>query len=483
MTHTPSAAGPPAPPVPQVPAQPGHSGPLPGPGSRPSGDQSASPPGTLARRSAWAETTARLRAAATTEPGRLRIIGAVLAVLVVAFGAVTAFEIADRASAADDVVSHSQPLSADAASIYRSLADADTAAASGFLTGAQEPAAVRERYRKDIASASRLLVKAAANTDSSSESGRWIATLNEQLPRYTGLVERARANNRQGLPLGGAYLRYANQQMTTELLPAAQKLYDAETARLEDDDGAARLWPFLSLAIGVVALGGLFWAQRRNYHRTNRVFNHGLLAATAASTVVLLWLGVGHTVARAELNNARAHGQESLKVLNDARINSLKARANENLTLVARGAVLTADGKSDKYETDYTAGMSRLRTSLGRAEGLADDGEGRTPVEDAVSAVSEWKTRHKSASDTDKAGDYEGALAKVIGSKDSTGQSFDRVDAALEKALAHEQAEFTQSAEDGRGALTGLPVGAAVLAVLGALGAVLGIGRRLSEYR
>ncbi|WP_351227722.1 hypothetical protein [Streptomyces sp. NPDC002133] len=424
-----------------------------------------------------------MRAAATTEPGRLRIIGAVLAALVVAFGAVTAFEIADRASAADAVVNRSQPLSADAASIYRSLADADTAAASGFLAGAQEPAEVRERYRKDISNASLLLVKAAANTDGSTESGRFIATLNEQLPRYTGLIERARANNRQGLPLGGAYLRYANQQMTSELLPAAQKLYEAETARLDEDHGDARLWPFLSLAIGVGALGVLVWAQRRNYHRTNRVFNHGLLAATAASTVVLLWLAVGHTVARTELNDARAHGQESLKVLNDARINSLKARANENLTLVARGAVLTADGKSDKYETDYTSGMDRLSDSLGRARTLADDGEGRTPVAAAVSAVSEWKSRHKSASDTDKAGDYEGALAKVIGEKESTGQSFDRVDNALEQALAHEQAEFTKSAEDGRGALTALPVGAAVLAVLGAVGAVLGIGRRLSEYR
>ncbi|WP_423247035.1 hypothetical protein [Streptomyces pratisoli] len=488
MTHTPNQGGPPAPPVPQVPAQPGPlpgalPAPLPGPGSRPSADESASPPGTLARRSAWAETTAQLRAAATTEPGRLRIIGAVLAALVVAFGVVTALEIADRATAADDVVSRSQPLSADAASIYRSLADADTAAASGFLAGAQEPAATRNRYHQDIASASRLLVKAAANTDSSTESGHWIATLNEQLPRYTGLIERARANNRQGLPLGGAYLRYANQQMTTELLPAAQKLYDAETARLYDDHGDARLWPFLSLGIGVAALGGLVWVQRRNYLHTNRVFNHGLLAATAASAVILLWLGVGHAVARVELNDARAHGQESLKVLNDARISSLKARANENLTLVARGAVLTADGKSDKYETDYTSGMSRLHDSLVRAESLADDGEGRTPVATAVTAVSEWKTRHKSASDTDKAGDYDGALAKVIGSKGSTGQCFDQVDAALDRALAHEQAEFTQSAQDGRGALAGLPIGAAALAVLGALGAILGIGRRLSEYR
>ncbi|WP_406000822.1 hypothetical protein [Streptomyces sp. NBC_00829] len=464
MTHPPNVrSAPQSAPPPHAPAQP-----------------PVQPP---AQRGAWSVGKERLRAAATTEPGRLQIIGAVLAVLVVAFGAVTAVEVADRASAADDVVSRSQPLSADAASIYRSLADADTAASSGFLAGATKSPAMDERYRKDIALASRLLIKAATNTDSSSESGRQIATLNEQLPRYTGVIETARSYNRQGLPLGGAYLRYANEQMTEDLLPAAQKLYDAETARLESDDEDARFWPVFAPALGVVALGALFWAQRRNYRRTNRVFNHGLLAATAASTVVLLWLAVGQTVARAELNDAKVHGQKSLKILNDARINSLKARANENLTLVARGAVLTADGKSDKYETDYTSGMAKLGEQLSEAQKLADDGEGRAPVTAAVASVSEWKSRHGSASATDKAGDYDGALEKVIGPKVSTGQSFDQVDQALAKALGHEQREFTQAAEDGRGALTGLPIGAAVLAALGAAGAVLGINRRLSEYR
>ncbi|WUG05207.1 hypothetical protein OG803_23145 [Streptomyces sp. NBC_00467] len=430
------------------------------------------------------EAKDRLRTAATTEPGRLQIIGAVLAALVVVFGAVTAFEISDRAAAADDVLSRSQPLSADAASVYRSLADADTAASSGFLAGAdKEPPGVRERYEKDIALASKLLIKAATNTDSDSESGRQIATLNEQLPVYTGRIETARTYNRQGLPLGGAYLRFANEQMTKVLLPAAQKLYDAETARLDQDDADARYWPVLSLVLGVAALGGLVWAQRRNYRRTNRVFNRGLVAATAASTVVLLWLAVGHTVARAELNDAREHGQKSLKVLNDARIDSLKARANENLVLVARGAVLTDDGKNDKYETEFSSGMKELGAGLEAARKLADDKEGRDPVTVASNSMDEWKKRHVSASSTDRSGDYEGAVDKVIGPKASTGECFDLVDDALETALAHEQSEFTRAAEDGRGALGGLPIGAAVLAVLGAAGAILGINRRLSEYR
>ncbi|MER7044625.1 hypothetical protein ABT391_06870 [Streptomyces jumonjinensis] len=474
MTHPPDvrstprsapASGPAAPP-----------GPFASPGAAPDGPP---PP-----RGALAEGRARLRAAATTEPGRLRIIGAVLAALVVAFGAVTAFEVAGRASAADDVVSRSQPLSAEAASVYYSLADADTAASSGFLAGAaKEPAQVRERYEKDIARASRLLIKAATSTDDSSDSGRQITVLNEQLPVYTGRIETARAYNRQGLPLGGAYLRFANEQMTTVLLPAAQKLYDAERARLDRDDEEARFWPVLSLALGLLALGALGWAQRRTYLRTNRVFNHGLLAATAATAVVLLWLAGGHTLARSALHEAREDGQKSLTVLNDARISSLKARANENLVLVARGAVLTDDGKSDKYETEFGAGMRDLGEELSAALLHADDAEGRTAVESAQASVTEWRTRHKKVSETDRAGEYEGALKRVIGPGKSTGKSFDEVNAALEQALAHEQREFSRAAADGRDALDGLPAGAAALGLLGAAGAILGVNRRLAEYR
>ncbi|MFF2534715.1 hypothetical protein [Streptomyces cyaneofuscatus] len=455
-----------------------------GPQTQRAPEQAPAPTGLPAQRpGSWAVQSRRLRAAATTEPGRLQIIGAVLALLVVAFGAVTALEISHRASAADDVVGRSQPLSADAASIYRSLADADTMAAGGFLAGAQEPKAVQEQYRKDIEEAARLLVKASANTDSSTSSWREITTLNEVLPVYTGLIERARANNRQGLPLGGAYLRYANQKMTDELLPAAERLYAAETGRLDRDAADARRWPFLSLAAGLVVLGALVWMQRRNYRRTNRVFNHGLLVATAAASVVLLWLAVGHTVARTELRSAMTQGQESLDVLNNARINSLKARANENLTLVARGAVLTADGSADQYETDYTTGMKALREQLKEAERLADDASGSAPVAKAAKSVTEWQERHRKARATDDQGDYEGALQQIIGAEDSTGQSFQQVDSALRTALAHEQGEFTAAAEDGRGALRGLPTGAAALAVLGAVAAILGINRRLSEYR
>ncbi|MGV9554787.1 hypothetical protein [Streptomyces sp. NPDC003401] len=442
----------------------------------------AAPPG---RRTAFAEGVDRLRSAATTEPGRLRAIGAVLALLVVAFGAVTAWQTSDRAAAADDVLHKSQPLSSAAADIYRSLADANTAAAGGFLAGGQESAASRERYEDDIDTAAAKLVTAANNADAGSPSTAAITKLNTLLPEYKGLVERARTYNRQGFPVGGAYLRYANQKMQDEMLPAAEDLYERENQRLEDDYAAAKPYPWAAIALGVLALAALAWAQHRDYRRTNRVLNHGMVAASAASAVVLLWLVVGHSVARAQLNDSYEHGVRSLNVLHDARIASLKARGNENLTLVARGAetVKAGDTTVDAYDHDFTEEMAALDKGLAAAAGLADDPAGGKPVATAESAMAEWRKRHTAARAQDDNGNYEQALALVIGAKGATGECFDGVDASLASALDHERHEFRQAAGDGLDAMGGLPPGAAVLAVLAAAGAVLGIGRRLSEYR
>ncbi|MBW1601138.1 hypothetical protein JJV70_03270 [Streptomyces sp. JJ66] len=470
MPSAPPAAPGPLPPVPSALADPA-AGPAPdGPARR-------------GERGLWAEAAARTRAAAMTEPGRLRVIGAVLVVLVLACGAVTVWQVTARADAADAVLHSSQRLSADAAEIHRSLADANTTAASGFLAGGEEPRAAGERYDENIGTAAELITRAAASGEGSPAARSQLSVLGRGLPRYTGLVEAARANNRQGLPIGGAYLRYADQQMRTELLPAARTLYETETARYARDHEDATAWPWGALLLGAAALGTLGWAQRRHFLRTNRVFNRGLVAATGATVALLVWLAVAHGVAAAQLNDADESGARSQHVLNEALVAALEARGDEGMTLVARGG-------GAQYEETYQASMAALAGSgtgedglLGDALARADDAEGREPVSTARDQVARWRERHAEARELDNTGEYGDAVAKVIGPSDSTGEAFDAVDTALRDALAHERREFTDAARAGRGALTGLAVGAGILGLAGAAGVVAGMGRRLSEYR
>lgn len=475
MTHLPTAPPGPAPPAPPAP-----------------------PPETR-RRTAWSDGVARLRVAAHTEPGRLRIVGAALAGLLLLFGAVTIAQVADRTAVVGTVIDRSQPVSTDAASIYRSLADANTTAAAGFLAGGEEPAGVRRRYERDIETAAVLLAAAAAHSGGSEQAAKHIEVLSQGLPVYTGLVETARANNRQGLPLGGAYLRYADQQMQERLLPAAEALYDLETEHFQSDLDNARAWPWLAVGAGLLALAVLGWAQRRHYRRTNRVLNRGLVTATAATVVLQVWLVTAHAFARTALDDADRDAAQSLSVLYDGWTNALQARGHENMTLVARGA-------GDDFEEEYQKRMDELAgsRSLGRppeapfagaestgllhsALDLANNEEGRRPLREALSSTEAWRERHATARELENAGDYDAAVARVIGAGDayqgSTAETFDQVNDALGRAVTLEQEQFDQAAEGGRAALRGLVVGAVTCCVFGAAGALVGIGRRLSEYR
>ncbi|MEV8099565.1 CHASE3 domain-containing protein [Kitasatospora sp. NPDC085879] len=436
------------------------------------------------------ERLAELRRAAGTPPGRLRLAGAALVALLLLFGGTAVWQADQRASATDRVVEHSQPLSRDAAEVYRSLADADTTAASGFLLAGDEPAELRKRYEDDLATAAELLTRAAARTEANSEAQRRIDELNRQLPQYAGLVETARADNRLGLPLGGAYLRYASGLMQNTMLPAAQQLVAAESGRLDEDFDAAGALPAAAVLLGIVALAALGGYQVLLFRRTNRVFNPGLVAASAAVLAALGWLVVGSLVASGSLAAGRSGGAEPLRVLGQARTESLQARAAENLNLVARGA---SDSYGKRWQTVTVAlggapapgGGRAAGGTLERAAALAPAGEAGRRLDAARKQFAQWDARHDAAAASDWAGDYEAALRATVavGSDATTDAAWAAMDRELAAAGAAEQARFGAETSGVAGGYEALAAGAAVLAVLAAVGVVRGIGRRLAEYR
>ncbi|MFG2822367.1 hypothetical protein ACGFX4_23405 [Kitasatospora sp. NPDC048365] len=425
----------------------------------------------------------RLRSQAQTPPGRLRLAGGVLAALVLLFGTVAAWQVADRAAMASQVVSHSQPLSQDAAEIYRSLADADTTAAGGFLLAGAEPPEIRKRYQDDLATAARLLAQAAARTGSSPEAQRSVAELNQQLPRYAGLVETARANDRQGLPLGGAYLRYASKLMQQTMLPNAQKLVDAEAKQLDRDQETASAYPLVALLLGLLALGALARYQVVLFRRTNRVFNVGLVGASAAVLVAVVWLAAGSAAAGSALADSRQTGSRPLAELNRVRISALQAHAAENLNLVDRGSSDTYS-KAWKTLADPLNGPSRQPGSVAWASEVAPSGANAAMTEGGKQFAA-WQKRHQAAADQQASGDYDAALRATLSATggDTSDAAFNAMDEQFGKAAAIEQGRFEAAASGVGGSLELLAVGAAVLAVGAAIGVVRGVGRRLAEYR
>ncbi|MFE6053178.1 hypothetical protein ACFQ6N_20660 [Kitasatospora sp. NPDC056446] len=487
-----------------MPAAPGTPGAQKAPGApgtavlpRPAAPPAAGPGGVPARRpragavAVVGGVRGRLAQATRTAPGRLRLAGVVLAVLTVAFGALTAWQLTARAQAADRVVSYGQPLSRDAAEIHRRLADAATTATTGFLLAGNEPQKVRTDYTDDLKTAAQLITEASARTTSPAARTQ-LGKLNQQLPVYAGLVDTARANDRLGIPLGGAYLRYASEQMQNGLLPAAVELTRIENEALAKDYADAKSTPWAAYGLAAVTLAALVWVQVTLFRRTNRVFNPGLLGATAAVLAGGLWLAVTGLTTSAALVRADKEGGAPLRALNTARVDVLKARLAENLHYVARGSTAKYVKQWDDTTTslvgkdDTGAPMERRTGSLPTALTAAPSAA-RPSLLQAARQYDVWHGQHDAARAKEvKDSDYQGALDATVsadGGAPTSDATFHAVDQALAQAAGIEQDTFLKAARGTHNDLRNTAVGAALLGLAAAAAALGGLGRRLAEYR
>jgi hypothetical protein len=446
-----------------------------------------SSPRTMApvRQSASTTLGDGLRRTAGTTPGRFGLAMVGLVVLSLLTGVIGLLAVQGKSSTLDDLTTHREPFSAAAQQMYRSLSDADATAASAFLSSAVEPPALRERYQTDIEQAGAALAVAATDIEGVSDAAKPLAQLSTGIPVYTGLVERASANNAQGYPLGSAYLREADHLMQATLLPAAQALYAVDTQRVVEAQDDATSFPWAAAVLVVVLLVALFVTQRYLRRRTNRVLNVGLVVATIAVVVALLWSATGLILESVHVSHARSAGSAPADLLAQARTKALQARTDEMLTLVARGG--------QDYEAPFrqlTADIGGSNGSgglLGQVKASTSDPTMSAQVNQAITAAASWFDLHKQASTANGKGDFQTAVSVTLGSggagKPNEAAAFDKVDTALANATTQARTIFADQTGTASGWLTALPIGVLVLLVLAAAGAAVGLWQRLREYR
>jgi hypothetical protein len=421
----------------------------------------------------------RLTTGGSTTPARLRLLMAGTVAFGLLWGAAAAWTAAQRTSAAGDVVAASEPLSFDAQQIYQSLSDADATEAAAFLAGTEPPAA-RGRYLADIARAESYLEAATAAAGNQGLRSQ-LTVLSTGVPVYTGLVETARSDNQQGLPVGAAYLGEASYLMRTRLLPAANGLYTQENARLAAADRQATALPVLAVLVAIVAAYVLFRAQRWLARRTHRVFNAGLVAASLAGLISLTWLLTGLSIARAQLLDARDHGSAPVEALAQADIAALRAHADESLTLINRSGDDANQADFLRVERQLGPGPGTLLT---QAAAAARGSPAAGPAAAAASAASAWFAAHRQVRALDGGGNYNAAVQLAIGSgPTSSGARFRRIETELIAAIAADQAVFGSAAPRGQSALTGMEAGMIAAGLLMAAGCAWGLAPRLAEYR
>jgi hypothetical protein len=419
------------------------------------------------------------RFTARNTPARLRLLLAVTIAASLLWGAAAAWTASQRTSAAGNVVTATEPLSFDAQQIYQSLSDADATEAAAFLA-LTEPAAARSQYLADIARAETYLEAATAAAGNQGP-GSELTVLSTEIPVYTGLVETARADNLQGLAVGAAFLGEASYLMRTALLPAANRLYQQENARLGTADQQATGLPILAVIVALAAGYVLLRAQRWLRRRTHRKLSYGLVAASVVGLVSLAWLLAGLTAARVQLLDARDHGSGPVQALARADIAALRAHADESLTLINRSGDDANQADFLRVERQLGPGPGTLLT---RAAAAAQGSPGARGAAAAAAAAPAWYATHRQVRALDDNGDYPGAVNLAIGPEArSSGAMFQRVQTQLTSAIGADQAAFASAAAHGQDALTGLGAGMIVAALLMAAGCAWGLLSRLAEYR
>ncbi len=459
----------PGPPVTPPAAPPSVTPPAPSPLTAP-GVAAPSPP-TLRRR--VAELT-------TTTPGRLRLESVLLVALALITGLFTGWVVNGRLGATNRIAEENVPVIVSARQVQTGLAEANAAAATAFLAGGVENADQRQLYEDSIAEVGRELENAARLTGDDQEAHDALQTLNSGLPVYSGLIEQARANNRQGFPVSAAYLNAASRLLDEQLFPATDVVANraAERYRSAYDEQRGVSLVLAVVAVGLHLLVVLFLTRlllqlRRRFKRT---LNLPLLLALGVAVALTGWLISGLTRQSSHLAAARTDGYQGTRLYLDARGAAFGAKADEARYLLARGA-------GQAFEDDFLSRAGQfddLAAALDDHVATTGGSAARADADATTAAWSRYVQSHAGLIELDAKGERSAAVTAALSEATPAFAAFDDTSTT---ALDHQQAEFASEMDQAAGSLGGLRLGDLLGVVLLAAAGAYGLQQRINEYR
>lgn len=410
----------------------------------------------------------------STTPGRILTIGIVLAAL----GGISAFAtsttINHRQQVLTTVLNHTEPLSFAAGRLYTTLSVADAAAATAFIAEA-EPQPVRQRYEQAITDAAVAVTRASSGlTDEPLV--QLLGRINAELAVYTGLIEIARTNNREGNPVGSSYLSEASGLMQSTILPDAARLYQATSERVDVETTASTQIPApVIMVVGATVVFGAF-AHRWLARRTRRRINPGLVVGALAILVMVVWVGTALTISTTASRSAKDTAAESLKTVTNVAITAQQARADETLSLIRRG-------DEEKRKQSFYQRIDSMHRQLDQYMSRSDAVD-KTDLEGADQLLLRWRQANDRITSYISVGNYRAATQVALGSseEDST-PAFDKLEDELAKAMDQGRIHLRNDVINARSGLSGAQVGGVVLSLGAAIAVALGLWPRLKEYR
>jgi hypothetical protein len=419
------------------------------------------------------------RLSATSTPARLSLLRAVFIVLAVVFAVGGAFGINRRANAINEVRTASRQLLA-LQDIQVRIVHADAIASSSYLRSGQEDPAQRTAYLDEIAKAGDGLVAvsgAATDTDL-----QQLSEASRLLGSYVGLVEQARANNRQGFPVGATYQRQANGIVsntdpdTADIVSSLSAVEASQRGQINDSLATAHragAWLHLSGWLLFIALVLGSWWMWRTFRR---ILNIPIAIALLVLFVLLVIGAVTQAGAVSDADRAVGTQLAGADSAAQARAAAFEARSQEALTLINRGNGAANEANWLVRDDIVTQELANGRGSfVAQSGGAADDYE-------------EYQKAHREIRQLDDDGDWDTAVAVSLGADGPESGinavvAFDSFDQAVGQLATTEGASASSQLSDATSSLGSLRNIVFVAGLVVAVLAALGIGQRLKEYR
>jgi len=433
-----------------------------------------------------ARTVARGRVAISrhlaTTPGRLRLAAALLVLTAIAFGLVARHAAGERREAVQSVAV-TERLLVSAVELSISLSNTHAIAAFGFLRGGPERPASRRSYKVALAQSGVAVAEITRAIGASPGRGPAVRRITRALPMYSGLMESARSNSRQGFPVGNAYLREASQTMRNVMLPSARDLYEIEAQSLTHGyrAGVSRGLLLAAGLAGCALLAALAWTQLFLARATRRIVNPALALATVLLLGLAVWIGVAFAVQHDALAEAQRTGSDPVELLTATRILASRAQADESIALAARGG-----GEGEKRLQDVDRGFQAVTRPIPGLLIHAADVSG-TSVKSIDAAYRQYLAAHADVVTQVKRGLFDQAVTLAVqhgaDGRPSTDAAGDVLNRALEREAARAQARFEAATARADRALNGLSAAIPGLTAACLVLALFGVRRRLEEYR
>lgn len=422
-------------------------------------------------------------------PGRLALASVVAVVASLGLGTLGFVAGLGQAGALDDVRADAAQL-VGTQELRNDLVSADATATNAFLVGGLEPAEARERYETDLTAAAGAVPRLAASSTAETDE---LATVSDSIQQYAGLVESARANNRQGFPVGAAYLDQASTTLRSDTLPVLDTVAAASAQRVTDGQSSVAFTQALLALVwlGVIVLVGVqVWLARRTHRVLNTGLALGTVAALVGAVVVSAAVVGGNGVARAV--NDGPYG--AVVTSSQALAQATDAKSMESFTLIKRGsgqafenrfvACTDTSGLSEEQRADE-AFAEALNVCPLPAARILEEAVSAGQLDDASSSLlAQWVVAHQGIRALDDEGRWEEAVAAATATgEDTAAAAFDAF-----AQQAHDDIDAAgQEVDDRLGSASGTSTAAAWIAlVTGLLAAVLaatGVNVRLKEYR